>query len=254
MNQFAHHTEWGCEGAAKLAGCGAARRRKSSRERGRVQKRGSPEGSSPPPSVSRGVLYSPTTCSNPITMATGKGVSPVNGLDPRVKLKLYQELKHGEESADPGKGPDPSRSFPHPSRSSGMCRTSDSAPLRYHRPERVGFGNYNKRSNKGCTIKMDESCSQRLARAHLIKELCVTQTNQLSQSVYLRAQSAVCPQIKDCGNRRRSAQQLHSDPVHTLPVCRGLPRGYYFPNSPTITPSPSTATAAASQLPLHPVL
>lgn len=51
--------------------------------------------------------------------------------------------------------------------------------------------------------------SQRLARAHLIKELCVTQTNQLSQSVYLMAQSAVCPHIKDCGNRRRSAQQLH---------------------------------------------
>lgn len=77
--------------------------------------------------------------------------------------------------------------------------------------------------------------SQRLAGVHLIKELCVTQTNRLSQRVYLVAQSAVCPQIKDCGNRRRSARQLHSNPVHTLPVCRGLPRGYYFSNNAMIT-------------------
>lgn len=77
--------------------------------------------------------------------------------------------------------------------------------------------------------------SQRLAGVHLIKELCVTQTNQLSQRVYLVAQSAACPQIKDGGNRRRSARQLHSNPVHTLPVCRGLPRGYYFPNNAMIT-------------------
>ncbi|KAJ8009002.1 hypothetical protein DPEC_G00084280 [Dallia pectoralis] len=51
------------------------------------------------------------------------------------------------------------------------------------------------------------------------------------------AQSSVCLHIKDCGNRRRSAQQLPWDPAHALPVCRALPRGYYFSINPaTISP------------------
>lgn len=33
-----------------------------------------------------------------------------------------------------------------------------------------------------------------------------------------------------------AGQQLHSDPVHTLPVCSGLPRGYYVPNRVMIAP------------------
>ncbi len=42
-------------------------------------------------------------------------------------------------------------------------------------------------------------------RLHVITELCVTQTIPRSQSVYLVAQSAVCPHIKVWGNRRCSA-------------------------------------------------
>lgn len=42
-------------------------------------------------------------------------------------------------------------------------------------------------------------------RLHVITELCVTQTIPRSQSVYLVAQSTVCPHIKVGGNRRCSA-------------------------------------------------
>lgn len=71
----------------------------------------------------------------------------------------------------------------------------------------------------------------------LIRELCVRQTNPTPRACLSPAAECHMPPDQSWWEQMLLAgQQLHSDPVHTLPVCSGLPRGYYVPNRAMIAP------------------
>ena len=71
----------------------------------------------------------------------------------------------------------------------------------------------------------------------LIREICVRQTNPTPRACLSHGTECRMPADQSRWEQMLLAeQQLHSDPVHTLPVCSGLPGGYYVPNRAMIAP------------------
>lgn len=71
----------------------------------------------------------------------------------------------------------------------------------------------------------------------LIREICVRQTNPTPRACLSHGTECHMPPDQSQWEQMLLAeQQLHSDPVHTLPVCSGLSGGYYVPNRTMIAP------------------
>lgn len=71
----------------------------------------------------------------------------------------------------------------------------------------------------------------------LIREICVRQTNPTPGVCLSHGTECRMPADQSRWEQMLLAeQQLHSDPVHTLPLGSGLPRGYYVPNRAMIAP------------------
>ena len=71
----------------------------------------------------------------------------------------------------------------------------------------------------------------------LIREICARQTNPTPRACLSHGTERRVPSDQSWWEQMLLAeQQLHSDPVHTLPVCSGLHRGYYVPNRAMIAP------------------
>ncbi|EOB08664.1 hypothetical protein Anapl_01867 [Anas platyrhynchos] len=82
-----------------------------------------------------------------------------------------------------------------------------------------------------------------------IREICVRQTNPTPRACLSHGTECRMPTDQSLWEQMLLAeQQLHSDPVHTLPVCSGLPGGYYVPNRVMTAPLPPLLPTAAAAL------
>lgn len=71
----------------------------------------------------------------------------------------------------------------------------------------------------------------------LIREICVRQTNPTPRACLSHGTERRMPADQSRWEQMLLAeQQLHSDPVRTLPACSSLPGGYYVPKRAMIAP------------------
>lgn len=71
---------------------------------------------------------------------------------------------------------------------------------------------------------------------HLIRKIRARQTNPTPEGLSHGTECRMPPDQSWWEQMLLAEQQLHSNPVHTLPVCSGLPRDYYVPNRAMIAP------------------
>lgn len=82
-----------------------------------------------------------------------------------------------------------------------------------------------------------------------IREICVRQTNPTPRACLSHGTECRMPTDQSLWEQMLLAeQQLYSDPVHTLPVCSGLPGGYYVPNRVMTAPLPPLLPTVAAAL------